>query len=210
MKKFLLAGVLILAVIFTVSCSKPEKSLLERYFRAVQMQDNDTLSSMAVEPVSFVFTKWELKSVGEQKAIDSDYTAFAQAYADVEKELNELKPKVLDSNDAYEAAKAKKGNAAALAEAEKSRETMIGQYKEVQQRLQKAKDDLENVKVVIKKSLGEQTEPEGISLKKEEKTVVINIVGPTGAKDYNVIHCRYNIENGQMGRWIIEKFEEIK
>ena len=210
MKKFLLAGVLILAVIFTVSCSKPEKSLLDRYFRAVQMQDNDTLSSMAVEPVSFVFTKWELKSVGEQKAIDSDYTAFAQAYADVEKELNELKPKVLDSNDAYEAAKATKGNAAALAEAEKSRETMIGQYKEVQQRLQKAKDDLENVKVVIKKSLGEQTEPEGISLKKEEKTVVINIVGPTGAKDYNVILCRYNIENGQMGRWIIEKFEEIK
>ena len=35
-------------------------------------------------------------------------------------------------------------------------------------------------------------------------------LGPTGAKDYNVILCRYNIENGQMGRWIIEKFEEIK
>lgn len=59
---------LLVALLAIQGCtSKPEKSLLSRYFNAVTLNDNDTLSSMALEPFQPEMTAWNMVSVGEEK-----------------------------------------------------------------------------------------------------------------------------------------------
>ncbi len=222
MKKYLLAAVLIVSMIFIVSCSKPEAVFLKKYFNAVQMQDNDTMSSMAVEPVSFVFSKWSINAIGELKSGEAEYAAAKKAFQDVSDKLDALKTDVLDANDALEEAKAalsstrgyraKKKAQAKVNELQKKKDELFNQFKELQKQKQAAKDNLEHVIMVIKKSLGEHVELEGANLKKESKDVNISVVSPSGTKEYKVIFVRYIMDiNGrtQNGRWIILKFVPI-
>ncbi|MCJ7486651.1 MAG: hypothetical protein MUQ25_10865, partial [Candidatus Aminicenantes bacterium] len=59
---------LLVALLAIQGCtSKPEKSLLSRYFNAVTLNDNDTMSSMALEPFQPEMTAWNMVSVGEEK-----------------------------------------------------------------------------------------------------------------------------------------------
>jgi chaperonin cofactor prefoldin len=219
MKKYLLTAVLILSMAFIVSCGKPEAGFLKKYFNAVQMKDNDTMASMAVEPVSFIFSKWSITSIGELQSGEAEYTAAKKAFQEVSDKLDALKTDVLDANDALEEAKAnlskargyraKKTAQAKVDELQQKKDELFNQFKDLQKQKQEAKDNLDHVIMIIKKSLGEHIELEGANIKKESKNVEISVVTPSGTKDYKVIFVRYIMDiNGrtQNGRWIILKF----
>ena len=67
-KKTLFVIGLLVAFLAIQGCtSKPEKGLLSRYFNAVTLNDNDTMSSMALEPFQPEMTSWQIVSIGEEK-----------------------------------------------------------------------------------------------------------------------------------------------
>ena len=68
MNRVILSIIGIVLVVFTFySCSShPEQGLLERYFNALSLDDVNTLSTMALEPVDFKFKAWKIVSVSEE------------------------------------------------------------------------------------------------------------------------------------------------
>ncbi len=219
-KKYLLAAVLVFSMIFVISCSKPEEVFLKKYFNAVQMQDNDTMAAMAVEPVSFAKPfSFKIKTIGELQEGEAEFAEAVKNFQEVTKKLDDLKPQVLDTNDELEAAKAdlakarsyrkKKELKKKVDELQKKKDELFAQYKELQKQKQAAKEHLDSVVSIIKKSLGERVELENANIKKQSKDVVITVNSASGAKDFKVIFVRYLLDLGnrtQNGRWIILKF----
>ncbi len=66
-KTFFVIGLLVAFLAIQGCTSKPEKGLLSRYFNAVTLNDNDTMSSMAFEPFQPEMTSWQIVSIGEEK-----------------------------------------------------------------------------------------------------------------------------------------------
>jgi len=62
MKKTFSLIALLIFVLLTVSCQKPEEVTLSKYFQAMSAKDRDTLASMAGEPVAIEFKDWKLVS----------------------------------------------------------------------------------------------------------------------------------------------------
>ncbi len=222
-KKYLLAAVLVFSMVFVISCSKPEEVFLKKYFNAVQMQDKDTMAAMAVEPVSFAkpFT-FKVKTIGELQEGETEFAEAVKKYQEITKKLEDLKPQVLDTNDELEAAKAdlakvrsfrkKKELKKKVEELQKKKDGLFNQYKELQKEKQAAKEHLDAVVTIIKKSLGERVELENANIKKQFKDVIITVNSASGAKDFKVIFVRYLLDLGnrtQNGRWIIFKFEPL-
>ncbi len=220
---FLLMAIVVLIVAFMTSCTKPEEAYLKKYFNAIRMNDNDTLSSMAAEPVTFVFTKWKVESVSEVQSGPADYKTYDENYNKIKKELDTLREQILELNDNLEEAKAnekkargyraKKKAKETLKELEAKKEELMNQYREKQKELSEAKKTLEHWKRIIFMSLGEMegVNPAELDLTKETKDVIFTLTTPTGEKKYKAIFIRYNINSPQkrLGRWLILKFEQI-
>ena len=62
MKKTFSLIALLIFVLLTISCQKPEEVTLSKYFQAMSAKDRDTLASMAGEPVAIEFKDWKLIS----------------------------------------------------------------------------------------------------------------------------------------------------
>jgi hypothetical protein len=66
-KIFIVIGLLVAFFVVQACSSAPEKTLLKKYFNAVLLNDNDTMSSMALEPFQPELGSWSLVKVGEEK-----------------------------------------------------------------------------------------------------------------------------------------------
>jgi hypothetical protein len=66
-KTLFVIGLLVAFLVIQGCTSKPEKSLLSRYFNAVTLNDNDTMSSMALEPFQPEMTSWNIVSISPEK-----------------------------------------------------------------------------------------------------------------------------------------------
>src|SRR5512136_1322299 len=66
-KTLIVIGVFAAFVIIQGCTSAPEKTLLKKYFNAVMMNDNDTMSSMALEPLQPELGSWSIISIGPEK-----------------------------------------------------------------------------------------------------------------------------------------------
>ncbi|MCJ7579488.1 MAG: hypothetical protein MUP98_03020, partial [Candidatus Aminicenantes bacterium] len=61
-----LIGIFIVMVFMQSCSSDPSKDLLDRYFHASTLNDIDTLSSMAISPISIKANSYEILSVTEE------------------------------------------------------------------------------------------------------------------------------------------------
>jgi hypothetical protein len=66
-KTLFVIGLLVAFLIIQGCTSKPEQGLLSRYFNAVTLNDNDTMSSMALEPFQPEMTSWKIVSISPEK-----------------------------------------------------------------------------------------------------------------------------------------------
>jgi hypothetical protein len=66
-KTLFVIGLLVALFVIQGCTSKPEKGLLSRYFNAVTLNDNDTMSSMALEPFQPEMTSWNIVSISPEK-----------------------------------------------------------------------------------------------------------------------------------------------
>jgi hypothetical protein len=75
---------LLIFVLLTISCQKPEEVTLSKYFQAMSAKDRDTLASMAGEPVAIEFKSWKLLST--EVPVAGDYML-----PDMIKKMDQLK-----------------------------------------------------------------------------------------------------------------------
>jgi len=67
-KRTLIGLAVFVAFIVIQGCTPaPEKTLLKKYFNAVMMNDNDTMSSMALDPLQPELGSWSVISIGLEK-----------------------------------------------------------------------------------------------------------------------------------------------
>lgn len=84
MKKTFSLIVLMIFILLTISCQKPEEVTLSKYFQAMKAKDRDTLASMAGEPVAIEFKDWKL--VSTEAPVVEDYQL-----PDMMKQMDQLK-----------------------------------------------------------------------------------------------------------------------
>ena len=72
-KTLIVIGVFLAFLVIQGCTSAPEKTLLKKYFNAVMMNDNDTMSSMALEPLQPELGSWSVVSIGPEKVEPATY-----------------------------------------------------------------------------------------------------------------------------------------
>jgi hypothetical protein len=226
-KKIWLASLIIMAILAYSACtSAPEKTLLDKYFHAVSMKDNQTMAAMAVEPLAIDAMDYKIVSITPENIVPAILPELNKQEADAKKRMDEHVGPVVDAQDALETAKADLDNArtagarAALkkkvAELQAKYDQEYNDHVELKRQYNEAKEAAAKEELVTLFSLGRRTLPNVRSLQGEvhSKEMVINVKTRAGAeRNYKVILRRYLMkdEAGNLynGRWIIVRFEGV-
>jgi hypothetical protein len=227
-KSLIVLGVII--VLFTLqSCqSKPEQTLLKNYFGADGLNDIQTMSTMAINPMKFNAASWTVTKAGEEKTEPAALSDMAKAEADFKKQQDAHIPVTLDAKDALELAKdefnsARTGpaRAAAKAKVDAAQKKYDDEYKLHQEIIKKYGDAKtaaakEEEITVFSLAAGQQV-PNIRDLKGDirSKDVEVQVKDKAGAvKNYLITMKVYTLKDEALnlthrGRWIITEFKEL-
>ncbi len=223
-KRILIVIGLVLVLAAVQSCSsKPENTLLTRYFNSLSMKDNATLSSIALEPLDLDVASWEIISVSPEKIEPATLADLNQKEMELKKQLEGHVGPTVDAKDALDVAKEDLDlarTAAAKATAKKRVEELQVKYDEEykkHQELQKAYNDAKNAAAAEEEmtrfSLGvrELAGIRDLTGNVHTKDVVIRIKTKGGeTKEYTLPMRMYQLKtqpvNVGRGRWVIIKF----
>ncbi|HRD02824.1 MAG TPA: hypothetical protein PLP57_09340 [Candidatus Saccharicenans sp.] len=220
-------GLALMAVLAYTACSSsPEKTLLDKYFHAVSMNDNQTMASMAVEPLAIEAVSHKVISVSPEIVELFALPDLNKKEIDSKKIMDDHVGPVVESKDALDAAKDELDNArtsGARAALKKKVEELQGKYdeeynahKELQADYSATKEAAAKEEQIALFSLGVKSMP-GIREMTGEvhsKTVRISVKTKSGAeRQYDVLLRRYVLKDQTgkpaNGRWIIVKFEPV-
>ena len=216
---------LALLLIGLYSCSShPEKALLGRYFNSLSMNDLQTLSTMAVDPINIEFDSWEITNVSEEVVIPAALADLNQTEKDLQKKVQDSVGITLDSrgdlDDAiFERDNARTGAARRAAQAKiEETQTKYDEQYAAHQQLQKdfniAKEEAAKEEAITSFSLGDEypnvKEFTGEVFYKE---VDVRVIGSEGTSDYKIFLRRYILKDEaanihHRGRWIIVRFQK--
>ncbi|HPB59553.1 MAG TPA: hypothetical protein PLB50_01675 [Candidatus Saccharicenans sp.] len=217
----------LLAVLFYTACSSnPEKTLLDKYFHALSMNDNQTMASIAVEPMAIEAVSFKILSVSPEIVEPFSLPDLNQAEVEAKKKMDEHVGPVVEAKDALDMAQEELDNArtsgsrAALkkkvAELQAKYDEEYNAHKELQTQYSASKEAAAQEEQVALFSLGQKSLPgiREMSGEVHSKTVQISVKTKSGAeKEYNVLMKRYILKdqtgNPNPGRWIIVKFEPV-
>ena len=220
----LMASILVL---FTLqSCQqKPEEGILKNYFHAISLKDVQTMSTMAIEPVSLDVASWEITAVGEEKIESASLPDLNKKELELKKKLEGHVGPVLDAKDVLDAAKDELDTArtkAAKAAAQKKVDELQAKYdqeyelhKELQKGYNEAKAASSKEEEVSSFSLGAGELPNIRELTGEvrSKEVTVAIKSKAGiTKNYVFYLRKYDLRDETLnlahrGRWVIVKLE---
>lgn len=229
MKKKSLIVIGAVLVLFTLqSCSsKPEQTLLSRYFHSLAMNDNATLSSMALEPISIEVENWKIVGVTEERITAAVLPELSKKEAEFKKKLEDHVGPTMDSSDALDAAKeelslARTGGAKQAAkkkvdEMQAKYDEEYGLHKDLQKNYNEAKAEAAREEEITHFSLGagEVANIRDLTGDVTSKEVDVSIVNKAGvSKTYKLYLRKYELKDEisnlrRNGRWVIIKFEPI-
>ena len=204
MKKVLLLVALVVLVMVTTSCQKPEEITLSKYFQAMKAKDRDTMAAMAAETVSMEFKSWELISSETPVSEEFGLPKMLQELADVKKKKDAQILLVTDKKDAMDQLKTKldesRGSKKAAVQKEIDAlavevETEIANYKRDQANYTQMKAQVENEKRMIALSTNIEQNPELLEGKTVTTKSIVKIDGPGGEKEYVFTLRKYELIN---------------
>lgn len=226
-KTLLTVGVLVCVAAF-ISCStKPEQGLLKNYFNALKLNDNATLSTMALEPLSLEVASWSVVKGSVEQVTPANLAELNVQEADAKKALERHVGPTMDAKDALDVAKEDLDTArtgAAKAAAKKKVDELQVKYDQeynIHKDLQKAYNDAKAAAAreeeMTRFSLGVRELANIRDLKGEvhAKTVELSIKNKAGeTRRFNLELRRYLLKDEALGvshngRWVIIKFEPI-
>jgi hypothetical protein len=227
-KKTLFVIGLLVAFLAIQGCtSSPEKSLLSRYFNAVTLNDNDTMSSMALEPFQPEMTAWNIVSIGTEKIEPAKLPDLNKAEIEAKKAQDAQIGPTIDADTLLKDAQYEKDtsrSAAGKAAAQRKIDELQAKYDVENAKMQTFKKDYNTAKAAA----AAEEEMTMFSLGARELATVRELTGNVhskdvevaittkagGAKNYKLTMKRYLLKDevntiNHPGRWIILKFEPL-
>ena len=205
MKKVLVLVAVMILIMITTSCQKPEEITLSKYFQAMKAKDRDTMASMAAEPMALEFKSWKLVSseapVSEDLILQQLITAMADIKAKKDKQIGLVK----DKKDALDLLKTKLGETRGSrqkAELQKQIDateqevaTETANYKQAQVDYAQMKNQVEVEKKMVTMSTSIEQNQELMTGKAVTVKSIIKITTASGDKDYVFLLRKYELIN---------------
>jgi len=227
-KKILFVIGLLVAFFVIQGCtSKPEKSLLSRYFNAVTLNDNDTMSRMALEPFQPDMTSWNIVSISPEKIEPAKLPDLNKAEIEAKKAQDAQIGPTIDADTLLKDAQYEKDtsrSAAGKAAAQRNIDKLQAKYDAENAKMQAFKKDYNTAKAAAAAeeemtmfSLGARELPTVRELvgNVHSKDVVVAIKTKAGGmKNYKLIMKQYVLKDEvnevkHPSRWVIIKFEPL-
>lgn len=222
-KQSLILILAVLAVALTIpNCSsQPEKTLLSRYFNSVSMNDVQTLSTMAMEPVMIDFASWKIISVSEEKIEPAALVDLGKKEAEIKKALDDHSQPVVNAYDLLANAKdefdtarttgAKFAAKAKVDAAQKKYDEEYAAHNELKKSYNEAKAATQKEEDTAAFSLGNRqlTNVRTFTGQAHSKDVEIEVTDKAGqVKKYKIAIKMYNLKDEALnldhrGRWVI-------
>jgi len=217
----------ILVLCFFCSCSSPpEQQLLNRYFSALSLNDNTTLSTIALEPSDMPAEKWEILNVSEESVEPFRLPEMNKEELDLKKKLEDHVGATIDARDAWdnavyeeERARTTAAKRAAKAKADELKvkyDEVYEEHKELQRQYNEAKAAAAKEEDIATFSLGTGELPtiRDFTGEVHSKEVEVKTEGEGSVKNYKIYMRRYILQDEatgmhNRGRWIITKFEGL-
>ena len=220
-KKYLLALGVLMAFFILQSCSSnPEEGLLERYFNAVTLKDNQTMSSMALEPIELDLESWELVSVTEERIESVSLPDLNKKELDLKKTEEDHRNPVLEAQDFLYAAKdeldlartgaAKNAARRKVEELQAKYDEEYAKHNEIRAEYTAAREAAATEEQITAFSLGvrELLGIRDLGGEVHFKEVDLKVKLKDGTeKGYRAYLRMYELEEHHRGRWIITRFE---
>jgi hypothetical protein len=220
-------GLLVAFLAIQGCTSKPEKSLLSRYFNAVTLNDNDTMSSMALDPFQPEMTAWKIVSIGVEKIEPAKLPDLNKAEIEAKKAQDAQIGPTIDADTLLKDAQYEKDtsrSAAGKAAAQRKIDELQVKYDAENAKMQAFKKDYNAAKAAAAAeeemtmfSLGERElaivrELTGNLHSKEVEVAITTKAG--GTKNYRLYMRQYLLKNEAngapyRGQWKIIKFEPL-
>jgi len=176
MKKILIIVSIIVLLLISSACKEKEQTIVEKYFKAMKIKDNTTLSSMAIRPLLVEYKAFKIKTpLGEKQEVDIIYPKLNLELVKLEQKLTEKQENARNKKETFEDAKfylddkeAAKEDAASgrlpkeylndlqgyYEKADKELKKASREYKSTKYRVRKKKIEIENEKKLMTLSTG--------------------------------------------------------
>jgi len=226
-KTLLVIGLLVAFFIVQGCTSNPEKTLLSRYFNAVTLNDNDTMSSMALEPFQPEMVSWEIVSIGAEEVKPASLPELNKVEIEAKKAQDAQIGPTIDADSAVKEAQDEKDlarSAAGKAAAQRKIDDLQAKYD-----IEYAKmTELKKAYTAAKAAAAAEEEMTMFSLGVRELATVRELTGDVhsknveiavktkvgGTKNYKLLMKQYLLRDEannipHRGRWVIIKFEPL-
>lgn len=220
-------GMIVAFFVIQACTPAPEKNLLEKYFNAVTLKDNDTMSSIALEPLQPDMASWKIVSIGEEKIEPASLPALNTAEVEAKKAQDAQIGPTLDADSALKDAQYEKDlarSAAGKAAAQRNIDKFQAAYDIENAKMQ----ELKRVYNAAKAAAAAEEEMTMFSLGQRELAVVRSLAGDVHSKDieiaitlqsgavknYKLLLKQYMLRDEannirHPGRWVIIRFEPL-
>ena len=226
-KTLIVIGVFLAFLVIQGCTSAPEKTLLKKYFNAVMMNDNDTMSSMALDPLQPELGSWSVVSIGPEKIEPASLPALNTAEIEAKKLQDAQIGPTIDADTLLKDAQYEKdtsrsaaGKAAAqrkIDELQAKYDIENGKMQELKKAYSAAKAAAASEEEMTMFSLGarELATVRELTGEVHSKDVVVAITNRSGVKkNYKLLMREYLLKDEannipHRGRWVIIKFEPL-
>jgi hypothetical protein len=226
-KALIVIGLLVAFLAIQGCSSAPEKTLLKKYFNAVLLNDNDTMSSMALDPFQPELGSWAIVNIGPEKVEQATLPALNKAEIEAKKLQDAQIGPTIDADSALKDAqyemdtsRSAAGKAAAkrkVDELQAKYDVENGKMQELKKAFNAAKAAAAAEEEMTMFSLGARELPIVRDLTGEvhSKDVEVSITTRAGVtKNYKLAMRMYNLKDEannlrHAGRWVIIKFEPL-
>lgn len=223
----LVIGLVVAFLVVTACSSAPEKTLLAKYFNAMTLNDNQTMASMALQPIQVELDSWEILSVSPEEIQPAVLPDLNARELELKKQVEDNIGPTVEAKDLLDIAQEDLDTArtsAARAAARKKVEELQAKYdeqfakhKELQQQYNDAKAAAAGEEEITKFSLGVRELPmiRDLTGNVHSKQVDVAIQNKAGETQKYKLHLkRYQLRDevnnlSHNGRWVIIRFEPI-
>jgi len=153
MKKIILLLALFSVIIVATSCGKAEEAAIRGYFHAMQINDKDTMASMAVEPKDIDWKSYKITSISEPEEIDLELPKLEKKLEELNKAKREQVNVALDKRDELDEAQfelEETRRRTKKRELEKKVEELQTQLTEEEQKVKEIQAEINNLNQQIK------------------------------------------------------------
>jgi hypothetical protein len=223
----LILAALVVALTMPGCSSHPEKTLLSRYFNSVSMNDVQTLSTMALEPVMISAASWKITGVSEEKIEPATLGDLNKAELEFKKQIDQHTAPVLEASDLlanakdeYDTARTAGAKFAAKAKvdaAQKKYDEEYARHNELKKNYNEAKAAAQKEEDIAAFSIGNRqlTNIRELTGQVHSKDVDLEVTDKEGQlKKFKIAIKMYSLKDEALnvahrGRWVIIKMEPV-